>query len=134
MTGENKIEYGQLEAGYEFPQLDLILDKDRVAAYLKATGETPPFSRADGQVPPAAIAAWALVSLLEFVSLPAGTIHLSQEIQFFGSASAGDTMTCRATVSRKQERGKLKLLNIDIAVTNREGSRLLSSKSGFNLP
>lgn len=134
MTGENKLEYGQLEAGYEFPQFDLILDKERVAAYLKAVGETHSFSLLNGQVPPAAIAAWALVSLLEFVSLPAGTIHLSQEIQSFGIASFGDTLTCRATVSRKQERGKVKLLNIDIEVTNQEGSQLLSSKSGFNLP
>jgi acyl dehydratase len=134
MTEQQKVKYSQLEVGYEFPPASFELTTESVSAYLKATGETDSLYNGTGIVPPTAVAAWALVSLLDYIDLPFGTIHLSQEIQFIGTANAGDTITCHAKVSRKKERGQLKLLNIDIKVVNQNDKPVLAGKSAFTLP
>lgn len=131
---EQKLEYGQLEVGQEFPAVSFSLDSDSVTSYLKATGETDSLYEGTGIVPPMAVAAWALISLLEHVVLPEGTIHLSQELQCLSMATEGDTLNCRARVSRKQERGRLRLLDIEFDVVDKEGTPLISGKSSFNFP
>jgi len=134
MAKQQKVEYSQLEVGYAFPPASFELTTESVSAYMAATGETDNLFNGTGIVPPTAIAAWALVSLLDYIDLPFGTIHLSQEIHSINTASTGDTITCHAQVSRKQERGQLKLLNIDIDVGNQNKRPILTGKSAFNLP
>ncbi|NQT71531.1 MAG: MaoC family dehydratase [Chloroflexi bacterium] len=129
-----KLEYRQLEVGQQFPAVSFNLDSDSLAAYLKSTGELDSLYEGTGIVPPTAVAAWALISLLEHVALPEGTIHLSQELQCLSMATEGDTLNCRARVSRKQERGRLRLLDIEFDVVGKEGTLLISGKSSFNFP
>ena len=134
MPKKEKVEYSQLEVGYEFPPASFELTTESVSAYMTATGETDSLYKGTGIVPPTSVAAWALASLLDYIDLPFGTIHLSQEIHSVNTASAGDTITCHAKVSRKQERGQLKLLNIDINVVASDSKPVLTGKSAFNLP
>ena len=134
MSDHEKITYNQLDVGYEFPEANFSLDPSAVSAYLASTEDSIPIYAGTGKVPPTAIAAWALASLLEYIDLPAGTIHLTQEVRSLKTVSEGTEVTCKAKVSRKQERGKLKLLNIDIDVVDPNQETLLSSKSSFNLP
>ena len=82
MPKQQKIEYRQIEAGYEFPPASYKLDSSMVAAYLKATGETSRLFQHTGLVPPMAIAACAMAALSERISIPPGTIHVSQKIEF----------------------------------------------------
>jgi len=131
---ESKLEYSQLEVGQEFPEVSFNLDSDSVAAYLKATGEADSLYVGTGLVPPTATTAWALISLLEYIDLPDGTIHLSQEVRSNGTGKEGQTLTCRARISRKQERGQLKLLDIVYDVLDSEEVPLISGKSSFNFP
>ena len=129
-----KIEYNQLEVGQEFPAVNFELDPGQVAAYLQATGETDNLYAGTGSVPPTAVAAWALISLLEYIDLPDGTIHLSQDVQSMGVAKKGMRLSCFAKVSRKQERGRLRLLDIGFDIQNDEGIPLMLGKSSFNFP
>lgn len=131
---ESKLEYGQLEVGQEFPVVSFTLDSESVVSYLKATGEADSIYDGTGIVPPTAITAWALISLLEYIDLPDGTIHLSQEIQSNGISKEGQTLVCRAMISRKQERGQLKLFDITYDVLDNEEFQLISGKSSFNFP
>jgi len=102
--------------------------------YLKAVEEESVIYRGTGLVPPMAVAALALKALADAISMPPGTVHVSQEFDFMATVNINDVLTSRARVNRVQERGKLHLVNVDINVTNQENRPVLSGKTGFILP
>ncbi len=134
MTDQTKVEYYQLFAGFEFPAQSYTLDYQTVSLYLEATGDNHELFRKEGLVPPMAVTAFAMASLAGAVSMPPGTIHVSQELDFLRVVKIGDTITCRSVVSRKVDRGGLRLMNTDITVTNQNQEQVLTGKVGFVLP
>ena len=134
MAEKQKAEYSQIEAGHEFPASSFQMDDSAVAIYLRAVGETGTFYQDSRLVPPTAIAAFAMAALSEKLSLPPGTIHVSQDLEFMDTISTSDTLTCHARVSKKQERGKLHLLTVDLNVHNQQKKAVLAGKTSFILP
>ena len=134
MPEEQKVEYSQLEAGYQFPASSYKLDAATVATYLKAVEDTSHLYQDTKLVPPMAIAAYAMAALSQAISLPPGTIHVSQELEFIDTVSANDSLTSYARVSRKQSRGKFHLLAIDLNVFNQNQQAVLAGKTTFILP
>jgi len=134
MAEPHKTEYRQLEAGYEFPPSCCHVDSVTVSAYLRAVEETSHLYRDTGLVPPMAVAALVMASLSEHISFPAGAIHVSQELEFIRAVSTRDALTSYARVARKQDRGKLCLLTIDLNVLNQEKKKVLAGKTSFVLP
>lgn len=134
MADSGKVEYSRLEAGFEFPPATFHLDPATVALYIAAVEDTSSLY-ADGRlVPPSAIAAYAQAALAEKINLLPGTIHVSFEAEFLAEVKVGDTITCRARVGRKQERGKLRLLSIDLDVFDSAAVPVLKGKTSFMLP
>jgi acyl dehydratase len=134
MTETSKTEYYQLIVGFEFPALSYTLDQSSVALYLEATQETAMLFTREDLVPPMAVTAFAMAALSQSVSLPSGTIHVSQELDFNNPVKVNDVILCRSKVARKIERGGLRLMNIDISVTNQHNVNVLTGKVGFVLP
>ena len=134
MAEKQKVEYSQIEAGYEFPASSFQMDDPAVATYLRAVGETGTLYNDSRLVPPTAIAAFAMAALSEKLSFPPGTIHVSQDLEFMDTISTSDTLTCYARVSRKQDRGKLHLLTVDLNVHNQQKRTVLAGKTSFVLP
>lgn len=131
---EKATEYYRLFVGFEFPPQSYKLDASLVADYLQATRETDELFRKEPLVPPMAVTAFAMNALSQAVVMPAGTIHVSQELDFLKAVRIGDTITCYSTVSRKIDRGGLRLMNTDINVVNQNQEKVLSGKVGFVLP
>ena len=134
MPEKQKVEYSQLEAGFEFPPSSYKLDSTMVATYLKAVEETSELYQDTSLVPPMAIAAHAMAALSEGICLPPGTIHVSQEFEFLDTASIDDTFTSYARVGKKQSRGKFNLLVVDLNVTDQALKAVLTGKTSFILP
>ena len=134
MPEQLRIGFDQLEAEYEFPASSYVLDSTIVSTYIKAVGETSNLYQDQALVPPMAIAACALTALSENIALVPGTIHVSQELDFMGSLHVGDTVTSRARVSRKQQRGAMRVLNIDLDICDPAGRTVLKGKTSFILP
>jgi hypothetical protein len=134
MPEGQKIEYSQLETGYQFPASSYQLDSSIVMAYLKAVEDASSLYQDTELVPPMAIAAYAMVALSENMYLPPGTIHVSQEFEFIGTVSTNDILVSNARVSRKQSRGKLHLLTVDLNVSDQRQKTVLVGKSSFILP
>ena len=130
MSEQVKIEYYQLTAGFEFPPQSYILDSATVALYLDATQDIDELFREGGFVPPMAVTAFAMSALSQSISMPSGTIHVSQELDFLKLVRVGDTITCHSKV----ERGGLRLMNTDITVLNQNKEKVLTGKVGFVLP
>jgi len=134
MTEKARIEYHQLSAGYEFKPQSYVLDSAAVSLYLEAVQESSDLYRREALVPPMAVTAFAMASLSQAVTMPAGTIHVSQELDFLNPVRVGDTITCRSRVSRKVDRGGMHLMNTDISVVNQRGEEVLTGRVGFVLP
>lgn len=134
MSKRQKVEYPQLQPGYEFPSASYELDSSVVATYLKAVEETSQLYHNTELVPPTAVAAYAMATLSESISLPPGSIHVYQELEFIDTVGMRDTITCHAKVGQKQNRGRLHLLTIDLDVFNQNQKKVLAGKTGFVLP
>ncbi len=134
MSEHEKTGYQDLKAGQEFPPAAFQVDSEIVADYLKAVEENNAIYQNTGLVPPMALAALALKALINTISMPPGTIHVSQEFEFIAAANTQDTLTSQAKVSRVQERGKLHLMTVDINVVNQEQKPVLAGKTSFVLP
>ena len=133
-----RLQYNQLEVGYEFPPTSYDLTPETVARYLEAVDEQSSLYyqqyEADvliSLVPPTALVAYSIAALSKHLLLPPGSIHVTQEIESLKPVSVGTKITCRATVSRKQDRGNLRLLTIDLGIFDQNEELVLSGKTGF---
>ena len=134
MPEEQKLEYSQLDAGYEFSPSSYKLDDSIVSTYLEAVEDTSRLYKEAGLVPPMVIAAYAMAALARGISLPPGTIHVSQGFEFIEPVNAGETLTSYAKVNRKQSRRKFNLLDVDINVLDKTRKTVLAGKTSFILP
>ena len=129
-----KTGYQDLKGGQEFPPAAFQVDSTTVTDYLQAVEEDNGLYENTGLVPPMAVAALSLKALLSAISMPPGTIHVSQEFEFTATVKTEDTLTSHARVSRVQARGKLHLITVDTSVHNQENRPVLMGKTGFILP
>ena len=134
MPEDNKVELEQLEEGYEFAPADYRLDSSMVTAYIEAVGEDVSFFHNTDAVPPMAIAALALTSLMEVLPFPPGTIHVSQEFDFLDTASTKDTLTRHARIITKRDRGRLRMMTIGLSVHKHNEQPVLKGEMGLILP
>lgn len=134
MQKRQKIEYHKLKEGYEFPPARQHFDLSMVAAYIKAVGETSRLYQGTELIPPMEIAASTMAVLSESISMPAGAIHVSQELEFLNTVSIKDTITSYARVNRNQKRGNMHILTIELNVLNQDKKAVLSGKTSFILP
>lgn len=107
MTPANLPNVADLPRGHELAAACFRLGVDDVRRYLEAVDD---HSSAYGQgpegpawVPPLAVAALALRTILEQVGLPPGALHASQEVEFRRPVSAGASLRSRAGVAQRSE-------------------------------
>ena len=127
-----------LGKGHQFPPTSFVLDDEVVASYLTAVEDEalPRLTQAAGLawVPPMAVAALALRSLMEEMSLPAGSIHTSQELEFQRPLTAGEGFTCRAWMAHRSQRGEWWLLAVELEVQDQTGRPVLAGRTTVMIP
>lgn len=117
------------------------LDAEIISKYLEAVDESSSlYWHSDnaqvltGLVPPMAITTYAMMMLLQRLSLPPGSIHVTQEIECLKAIEVGTRITCQAKVSQKWKRSKFHLLTIDLSILDQNKELVQSGKAGFILP
>jgi acyl dehydratase len=123
------ISYEELTPGYEFPSTSYELTPSLISKYLKAVD-----SSSGEFVPPLAIAAYAMTAMAGFISLPPGSIHASQDLEFFKLVPIGGIIDCQAKVARKLTRGKLHMLVLELNVFDQSKEKVQSGKATVMLP
>ncbi len=131
---DSKLKFEDLEAGREFPGSVFYLDKDRVKAYLDATGSAPGLFLDKGLVPPMAVAALSMGAMMDCLVMPPGAIHVSQDVAFHKAAAIGERLTSRAFVKRKVDRSRLRMLTIGITVDDEHQENIMTGETGFIVP
>lgn len=124
-----------LPKGFQFPQTRLCPTADEVAAYCRATGDEALAGLIAEAgvgapiVPPLALAAWALRSLMQQYPLPAGVVHSSQEAAFSRMVQAGEEVYCEARVSNRSERAGGLFIVIDLAGRTKDGEPVFTART-----
>ena len=126
--------YSQLQAGYEFPPGSFRLDAATISQFLNAVDDASPLYRDGKLAPPMVVAALAMAALSNTISLPPGSIHVSQELSFLAAMHVDDSLISYAKISRAQKRGKLHVIAVDFDVRNQQQKTVLTGKTSFILP
>lgn len=136
MSQDLALDFDGLEIGHKFPPVHYELSAPTVLKYLKAIGgRIELYQSSQGLlVPPTALLALAMRALAAKLSLPAGTIHASQECQSLKPVLAGSAVTCQAQVSQKQSRGPMHLLSLDLEALGMDGEPVLKGRATMILP
>jgi len=127
-----------LEKGHQFSATSFVLDEEAVACYVEAVEDEalPRLAQAEGKawVPPMAVAALTLRSLIEEMTLPAGSIHASQELEFVRAVEAGERITCRAWLSHRSQRGGWWVLAVEMEGADESGQAVLAGRLTVMVP
>jgi acyl dehydratase len=127
------LSFKQLPVGFEFPPTSYQLTEPVIAKYLEAVGETSDFLTS-GIVPPLAIVACAMTALSQSFTVPPGSIHASQELEFLRVVPIGTSISCGGKIAQKLERGSLNLVILEINVTNQAGEKVMTGKATIAAP
>ena len=128
------MEYSSLKAGQKVCDGRYTLTSRDIAEYVSAVSDSSPMYSDGSTAPPTAVAALALKSVLEALAIPAGTIHVGQELEFKEHVRAGQDLSCEATLVQNSVRGNSRFLSIAIEVRNEEGASVLQGKSTIVVP
>ncbi|HUV45526.1 MAG TPA: hypothetical protein VMW45_00440 [Dehalococcoidia bacterium] len=128
------ISYEELIPGYEFPPASYELSPSLISKYVEAVDCADELKVLGGFVPPLAIAAYAMATMTGSLSLPPGTIHASQEFEFFKLVPIGATINCQAKVARKLARATIHMLVLELDVLDQSSERVQSGKATIVLP
>jgi len=127
-----------LEKGHRFSATAFVLDEEAVVRYLEAVEDEalPRLAQAEGKawVPPMAVAALALRSLMEEMTLPAGSIHGSQELEFVRALETGERIACRAWLSHRSQRGGYWVLAVGMEGADESGRSVLAGRLTVMVP
>lgn len=131
MTPE-RIPFASLSKGDSLRPFPLTIDRDDVAAYLDATGETAGYW--SKLVPPLMLIARMLGGLMQAVEVPARLMHTSQEHQMHRPARIGETLEVHFTVAASGERRGVLFATFDAEVFDGEGAVVATSRTGVMAP
>lgn len=112
------MELGVMKVGEEF-----------VRDYLDAVGDRYSLYASHGLVPPVALAARTLGSLLERLELPPGAIHSLQEITAIRPVTFGQEITGAAEVSQPRRRAGMEFITATIFLRDRDGREAFRGQS-----
>jgi hypothetical protein len=123
----------ELSAGHSFETIRFSIDAERARAYVAATGDANAIYEQEGFVPPLAVAAVALGYLLELVSLPSGSLHLSESLDYREPVPAGAALECKAALVQRSQRAGMIVSVLDTEVLH-EGRTALTARATVMSP
>jgi acyl dehydratase len=111
------------------PPVEYVLTREMVSDYQSAVGDGTALYQQEGAVPPTALATLAVGTLLDFLHIPPGAIHGSQELEFSGPVRVGQRVACSGRVAQNQVRGKARFLTVECSVVGEDGAVVMRGRS-----
>lgn len=123
-----------LSKGHSFAATTFELTPEWVKSYVDAVEDGAIGVLGGDAVPPMAVAALSIRALLEQTALPAGAVHLGQELRFHRSVRIGDRLLARASIASRGERQGWVLLGVDLEVEDSAGRQVMTGRSTLTFP
>ncbi len=115
-------EFHALRRGDAVPVFTFSVSAEEVRAYLDATGGS-----ADvwvHYVPPLALAALTLAGLMDEIPLPAGAVHVSQDLESVRAVKHGEPVEARLTIAQQSVRQGTNVVVFAIELRTASGAAL----------
>lgn len=123
-----------LPKGHELPASTFELSPEWVREYVAAVEDRAIGALDEGLVPPMAVAALAVRSLLDAAELPPGAIHLGQEMTFLRPLRVGERLSASARVASRGERQGWVLMGIDLSVQDEGSTTVMTGRATLTAP
>ncbi len=120
--------------GHQMPSFAFELSPDWVREYVAAVEDAAIGSLDGGLVPPMAVAALAVRSLLDGAKLPPGAIHLGQELSSLKSVRVGQRLSVQARIASRGERQGWILMGIDLNVEDGNRDLVMKGRATLTMP
>ena len=124
----------EIEAGSELDQVRYTLDRDLIAEYLSVVGSEPALYQPGDLVPPTAMAALGMLTLLDGLGLPAGAVHAAQELTMHQAATWDQSVVCSARVTQASQRKDGRFLVLAFEIAGEDGSPILEGRATVIAP
>ena len=123
-----------LPKGHQVPAFTFELTPDWVREYAASVEDGAIGALDEDLVPPMAVAALAVRSLLESAELPPGAIHLGQEMQLLRPVRVGERLAARAKVASRGERQGWIVMGIELNVEDGERGSVMEGRTLLTMP
>lgn len=123
-----------LAKGHQLPPFAFDLSPEWVREYVVAVEDTAIGALDEGLVPPMAVAALGVRALLDGARLPAGAIHLGQEMSFLRPVRVGERLSIAARVVSRGERQGWVLLGIELDVRGDDQGPVMTGRATLTMP
>ena len=123
-----------LPKGHQMPPSTFELSPQWVRDYVAAVEDEAIDALDGGLVPPMAVAALAVRSLLDSASLPPGAVHLAQELDFLRPVQVGERLSASARIASRGERQGWVLMGIDLAVEGGDRGPVMKGRATVTMP
>jgi len=128
------MDYASLKPGQALTPRKVVFTSEAVDQYRRAVEDASELYAHSPLVPPTAVAALGLRGIIEELSIPGGTLHAGQELEFLRAVEVGQELTCQATVSQNAVRGQWRFLTVDFSLQDEGGWPVLRGRSTILLP
>ena len=108
------MDFSTLEPGHELFSRRITVASDSVVAYLAAVDDRTSMYAQEGIVPPMAVAALVMSQALKAIELPAGAVHIGQELGFQAAVDVGADVDCSARVVQNSVRRGTRFMALEI--------------------
>lgn len=119
----------EFAAGSELEKVRYTLDRDLIAGYLSVVGSEPSLYQPGDMVPPTAMAALGMRTLLNGLGLPAGAVHVAQELNMHRTATWDQNVVCSARVAQTSQRKDGQFLVLEFEIADEDGSPILEGRT-----
>jgi len=123
-----------LPKGHQFRATEFALTPEWVRDYTRAVEDEAIGALGTNHVPPMALAALAIRSLLQQAALPPGTVHAAQELSFRRPIAIGESLRAAATVVSRGERQGWVLMGVDLSVEGEDGAPVMTGRATVTFP
>lgn len=125
------VSLADLPKGHEFAETRFALTPEWVREYRAAVEDE---SSDPSDAPPLSLATLSIRPLLGEAALPAGAIHVSQEISFSFDGQASDVVVAKARIASRGERAGWVLMAIELEVVDETGTPMMNGRATITFP
>jgi hypothetical protein len=126
-----KSEVKELEVGWESPTVSYELTRQIISKYEEAVEN---HSSLTNLIPPLAILAYAMKAVFQYIDIPPGSLHTSQEVESFKTLTVGSWINYRARVTQQSRHFKRNFTTIELSAFGQNEELVLSATTTLITP
>ncbi|MFH1141581.1 MAG: MaoC family dehydratase N-terminal domain-containing protein [Chloroflexota bacterium] len=120
--------------GGDLGEVHFSLDPSHLREYISTVGDQSELFQSSEVAPLTAVAALGVGTFLGKLALPAGTVHVAQELAAHRAATWGQRLSCRARVAQSSQRREGRFLVVEFTIADHGGQPIMDGRTTLLVP